>query len=889
MNGFDLKISGYEVRELIHESDRTLVYRGQKLDDRQSAILKLMRNEYPSFNELVQFRNQYAITKNLDIEGIVKPIALERYQNRYALIMEDFGGIALSVISHPSPVTRSSIAEFLNIAIQLADILHQLHQNHVIHKDIKPANILIHPETNQVKLIDFSISTLLPKETQTIQTPNVLEGTLAYISPEQTGRMNRGIDYRSDFYSLGVTFYELLTGKLPFESDDPLELIHAHIAKPPSPTLCLGARSHPPFSSPLSKGGMGGMPGSHRHSLLPTPLADIVMKLMAKNAEDRYQSGLGLKCDLEKCLSQWQETGKIEPFDLGERDLCDRFLIPDKLYGREQEVNALLAAFERVSGEGASGAREVSGANNLLTSPSSHAELFLVAGYSGVGKTAVVNEVHKPIVEKRGYFIKGKFDQFQRNIPFSAFVQAFRDLMGQLLGESDAQLQRWKDKILAALGDNGRVIIEVIPELERIIGEQPPVPELEGSAVQNRFNLLFEKFVRVFATREHPLVIFIDDLQWVDSASLSLLKLLMGEAKSQYLLAIGAYRDNEVFPAHPLMLTLKAIEKTTATLKQITLQPLEKSALNQWVADSLSCGLDLAQPLTDLIFQKTKGNPFFATQFLKGLHEDGLITFDGEARYWQCDIGRVRELSLTDDVVEFMTGRLQKLSRETRERLKLAACLGNQFDLETLAIASQQSPEETAASLWEALKEGLILPQSETYKFYQDSSTDVACNIPTSFLPHYKFLHDRVQQAAYALIPDDRKKRTHFAIGQLLLNNIAPSDRDVRIFDIVNHLNQGQEFIQDAEKRLQLVRLNLTAGQKAKQGTAYQAAFDYLSAGLALLPEQKWERHYELTLQEEALANELAAKFYWAWGREKMACTYMQEAYYGYSRWGAKA
>ena len=409
MNVTVLSLNDYEVCHLVHQSDRTLVYRGRSKKDSQPVAIKLMRNEYPSFNELVQFRNQYTIAKNLDIEGIIKPHVLERYENRYALIMEDFGGIALDEVmgnGRPLPLT---IPQFLPLAIQLAEILHHLHQNFVIHKDIKPANILIHPETQQVKLIDFSISSLLPKETQTIQTPNILEGTLAYISPEQTGRMNRGIDYRSDFYSLGVTFYELLNGKRPFESNDPLELVHCHIAK---------------IAPPLENEGN-----------IPKVIADIAMKLMAKNAEDRYQSALGLKYDLEKCLNLWQETGKLEQFELGERDICDRFLIPEKLYGREAEVQTLLDAFVRVS-QGKS-------------------EILLVAGYSGVGKTAVVNEVHKPIVEKRGYFIKGKYDQFQRNIPLTAFVQAFRDLMGQLLGESDAQLQRWQEKILTALGESG--------------------------------------------------------------------------------------------------------------------------------------------------------------------------------------------------------------------------------------------------------------------------------------------------------------------------------------------------------------------------------------------------------------------------------------------------
>jgi serine/threonine protein kinase len=410
--------------------------------DSLAVVIKLLASEYPSFNELLQFRNQYTISKNLDILGIIYPLSLEAYGNGYILVMADTGGISLREYIKNSIL---SLEEFLAVAIQLSDILHDLHQNRVIHKDIKPANILIHPETKQVQLIDFSIASLLPKETQEIKSPNGLEGTLAYISPEQTGRMNRGIDYRSDFYSLGVTFYELLTGELPFISDDPMELVHCHIAKTPT----RGKREE-----------------------IPQVLSDIVIKLMAKNAEDRYQNALGLRHDLETCLHQLKDTGKITYFAIGQRDLCDRFLIPEKLYGREVEVQMLLDAFDRVA-DGTS-------------------EMMLVAGFSGIGKTAVVNEVHKPITRQQGYFIKGKFDQFNRNIPFSAFVQALRDLMGQLLSESDTQLQTWKTKILAAVGDNGQVLIEVIPELEWVIGKQPIAPELSGSAAQNRFNIMFD-------------------------------------------------------------------------------------------------------------------------------------------------------------------------------------------------------------------------------------------------------------------------------------------------------------------------------------------------------------------------------------------------------------
>ena len=789
-----VSIPGYSINEQLYKSSRTLVYRATQEDDQKHVILKLLKNPYPSLNELLQFRNQYTITKSLNLPGVVKPLNLENEGNGYRLVMPDEGYISLEIFLH----LPLNLGEFLHIALQLTDILQGLFQNRVIHKDIKPANILIHPQTKQIKLIDFSIASLLPKEKQSIYNPNVLEGTLAYMSPEQTGRMNRGIDYRTDFYSLGVTFYELLTGELPFKSEDPMELVHCHIAKQP-----------PSFNS----------------KKIPQVLSDIVMKLVAKNAEERYQSVSGLKYDLEKCLHQWKETDIIESFEIARQDLCDRFLIPEKLYGRKHEVAQLLAAFERVS----KGSRE----------------LMLVVGFSGIGKTAVVNEVHKPIVRQRGYFIKGKFDQFNRNIPFSALVQALRDLMRQLLSESDVELEQWKNKTLDAVGQNGQVIIEVIPELEQIIGQQPPVPELSGTAAQNRFNLLFGKFIQVFTTKEHPLVIFLDDLQWADSASLNLMKLLMGEAESSYFLMIGAYRDNEVFPAHPLILTLDEIRKASEIINTITLAPLSQTNINYLVADSLNCDREVAQPLTELVYQKTKGNPFFTTQFLTGLYEDGLIKFNFEIGYWECDIIQVKELALTDDVVEFMTTQLQKLPIETQEILKLAACIGNQFDLATLSVVSEQSKKDAAAALWKALHSGLILPQSEVYKFYTNND-DISVNTGNSENAAYRFLHDRVQQASYSLIPEDQKQRTHLKIGRSLLGTTRTEDLETQIFNIVNQLNIGIDLIENKGERVELANLNLRAAQKAKKSVAYSATVEYLNIGIKLLECEDWNNEYEL-------------------------------------------
>jgi len=922
-------IPGYHILELIYKGSKTLVYRGICQTEQQSVIIKVLNKEYPTFSELVRFRNQYTITKNLNLPGIVQPKALVNYRNGFALVMEDFGGVSLLEYLRcsdessgdggdggdtPDAETRrrgdaetipnsQTTTEFLHIAIQIAQILGQLSQHCILHKDIKPQNILINPQTKQVKLIDFSIASLLPRENQFLQNPNVLEGTLAYLSPEQTGCMNRGIDYRSDFYSLGVTFYQMLTGQLPFSSSDAVELIYFHLAKQPTPPSQLNPE-------------------------IPQTLCEITLKLMAKTAEERYQTAFGLKYDLETCLRQWETTGTIASFELGMRDISERFVIPEKLYGREAEVAMLLAAFEQVisspvkylhfgsdkaegrrqRAEGKEQSCEVEGndkclaghditgnsslsnnhllstANNQQPTTNNKAQIILVAGFSGIGKTALVNEVHKPIVQQRGYFIKGKFEQFRRNIPFWAWLQAFQDLIEQLLSETVAQVEQWKSKILLALGENGQVIIDVIPELELLIGKQPPVPELSTTAAQSRFNLLFSKFIQVFPTPENPLVIFLDDLQWADSASLELMQLLMRETSGSLLL-IGAYRDNEVSPIHPLMLSLAQIRQTMesredgcAQIKQITLTPLSESALNCLIADTLSCPPERALPLSKLVYQKTKGNPFFGNQFLKSLHQEGLIWFDRSCRYWQCDLAKVKVLSVSDDVVEFMAAQLQKLPESTQEVLQLAACIGNQFNLSTLSIVKEKSQVETATQLWPALQAELVIPISDIYKFYQDKGQQESSQtsqfpsplggtqggFPNSQFPDYKFLHDRVQQAAYFLINSEQKPSTHLKIGQLLLNSTPKQQLEEKIFEIVNQMNVGVELIIDQAQRYELAQLNLVAGRKAKMATAFVAAFSYLTTGIGLLAADSWLSSYELTLalHEQAIeAAYLSGKF----------------------------
>jgi PAS domain S-box-containing protein len=620
--------------------------------------------------------------------------------------------------------------------------------------------------------------------------------------------MNRAIDYRTDFYSLGVTFYELLTGKLPFPTIDILELVHCHLAKPP-------------------------VPPHELDKTIPEAVSDIILKLMAKNAEDRYQSAWGIKTDLEQCAEQLAASGQVAPIQLGLQDVSDQFQIPQKLYGREAEIAALLAVFERVAG----------GDLESVPTPTS-SEMMLVSGYSGIGKSALVQELYKPITAKRGYFISGKFDQFQRNIPYSAIVDALRKLVQQLLGEPDEQVQEWRSRLLAALGSNGQLIINVIPDVELIIGKQLPVAEVGTTEAQNRFNLVFQQFIRVFCSKEHPLVIFLDDLQWIDSATLKLIELMLLDEQTQFLFLIGAYRDNEVSPTHPLVLTLEGLRKQGAVLHQIVLSPLTLESLSKLIAEALHRDAYTVLPLAEFVLRKTGGNPFFVGEFLRLLYSENLLRFDADRLSWQWNLDQIRALNITDNVVELLLNKLKKLPEVSRQLLQLAACIGAEFDLETLSFSAErnsegtvceQSPKTVFRNLLAAIQAGLIQPLSELDE--------------NLLVQDYRFSHDRVQQAAYALIDPSQKQIVHLQIGRNLLEKASPEQLNDRLFEIADHLNYGIELVSDQAERDEIAKLNLLAGQKAKAAIAYSVAAKYLAIGRAWLAPSSWQTDYTLTLE----------------------------------------
>jgi PAS domain S-box-containing protein len=768
-----VSIPGYTVTDVVSEEGGVGVYRAR--GDGGDVLLKIPRSD-PSFVSLVrQFQHEVGLKERLDSSWALRPLRLERSAETVALVFEEFSGQALDRLSFPLDPGR-----FLAIAIGIAKALVGLHRQNLIHKDLKPSNILVGSSTHDVRLTGFGIASVLPREQQALRAPALIEGTYAYMSPEQTGRMNRAIDYRTDFYSLGVTIYQMLTGVLPCEGHDPLEWVHCHIAREPkSPT--------------------------ELNSAVPQAVSDLVMKLLAKNAEDRYQSAEGLLVDLERCLAQWESGGTIGPFHLAERDRSEKFQVPQKLYGREREVSVLMQAYERVVSEGSS-------------------ELCLVSGYAGIGKTSVVHELYRPVVRDRGYFIEGKFDQYKRDIPYFAVAQAFRNLAQQILAESEERVDALKRRILEAVGLNGRLIVEFIPPVALIIGEQPPVVDLPAIESLRRFNTVFQRFVGAVATAVHPLVLFLDDLQWIDPASLKLIQHVITHPDTRHLLWIGAYRDNEVPPSHPLMRALGEIEKTPTLVQEVILSPLTTGHLNQLVSDALHCHESVTEALSHLVYEKTGGNPFFVSQFLTTLYQEGLISFDHGRGGWTWDVARIRAMGFSDNLVDLMLGKLKQLPPKTQEVLKLAACLGEKGEVRALSMVLERPESGTIRVLRPAIHEGLILIQDTTYAF----------------------LHDRVQQAAYQLIPESERQAVHLRIGRLILAQTPEEALSERVFDLVTHFNRASALLTSSTERDRVVRLNLLAGRKAKASLAFSAADAYLTSGIALLPPDPWESDYEL-------------------------------------------
>jgi PAS domain S-box-containing protein len=771
--------------ELVRRDAEFVLFRGlrngHEEGTRSSILVQVPVADRPSPATVRSLQEDYALRSELDPAYVVRSLWMVQDHGRPMMILEDPLGTPLDLLLNGA----MDIAQFLRLAIRVAAALGHVHNRGLVHKDIKPANILVNAARDQALLMGLGMASRLPRERQSGQPPEFLVGTLAYMAPEQTGRMNRSIDSRSDLYGLGVTFYEMLTGTVPFTASDPMELVHCHVARQPTP------------------------PGEKVNGV-PRAVSAIIMKLLAKTAEERYQTAAGVESDLRRCLTEWETHRCIDEFPLGEHDTPDRLLIPEKLYGREFEIDTLLAAFDRV----------VAGGN---------AELVLVSGYSGVGKSSVVNELHKSLVPPRGLFASGKFDQYKRDIPYATLAQAFQSLVQRLLGKSEADLASWRDALRDAVGANGRLIIDLVPELELILGHQPPAPDLAPQDARRRFQLTFRRFIGVFARPEHPLALFLDDLQWLDAATLDLLENLLTGSDLQHLMLIGAYRSNEVTSAHPLRQKLEAIETAGGKVVEITLASLAPEHLQQLISEALRCEAERAAPLARLVHEKTGGNPFFANRFIASLAEEGMLTFDHGAARWSWDLGRIQAKGYTDNLADLMVGKLTRLTAETQKAVQQLACVGNAAAVATLSLLYGTTESEIHSLLVEAVRSDLLERRKESYHF----------------------IHDRVQEAAYLLVPESVRPEAHLRIGRLLAANTPPEQQEEAIYEIVNQLNRGAPLMTSAQEREQLAELNLIAGKRAKASTAYDSALNYLVVGAALLPENCWERRYALVFATE--------------------------------------
>lgn len=789
-------IPGFILIKKLYENPKSVIFLATKESDQKKIVIKALKSQDPKHAAFL--KHEYSILHRINHQ----PYSPEVFQLNlqifpYFISMEYYEGSNLE--SQLSETETFNLISTLRIGMALADALGFIHSKGIIHKDINPQNILVNPSQTNIKIIDFGNSTLLNNEYQEVIYPEALEGSIAYISPEQTGRMNRTIDYRTDIYSAGVLLYEMLTGQPPFKSEDLMDLVYMHLANPVTPI-------------------------NEMKQEIPQTVSAIVLKCLEKEPEKRYFSAYGLKNDLSECLSQLYEQKTIHNFLPGYRDSYERFQIPQKLYGREYEIGVLLEEFEKIVHQ---------------------TSILFVSGFAGIGKSSLVLELQKPIAKKKGYFIKGKFEQFKKDVPLNGFIQAFQNLVHQLLTENIRQLEFWKFQILKMIGDNGQILIEMIPELEQIIGPQPLVSKVEFYESENRFYHVFLNFIKVFLTPDHPLVLFLDDLQWADYSSLKLLFVLSTEPNFKNLYIIGAFRSNEIENNQLFFETINKINKEGKEIETLEIGPLSYDAINEFIEDLLHTRDNSTQELTKVIYDKTRGNPFFLNHFLNDLYNQKLLTFNSYSQKWNYELPIIDALNVDDNVSILIEKEMLKSSLQTQETLKIASAIGNIFDINTLSLVTEMDTENLAKCLWEALQSEFIMALQPTY------SLEIICSaqsIPDQDVLRYKFQHDRVQQAAYNLIPENQKDDLHLKIGKILLTQLDQKQKEENLIQIVNQLNKGNINKLTDEEKIHFAELNQQAGQKAIKSIAYPAAEKYFSQGIKLLPDDKWKRFYDLTL-----------------------------------------
>lgn len=765
----------YKDQQLLTESKYIKIFRATRISDNKTIILKSLKIDFAAPKQMEKLQHEYDILTKLSSPWVIKPIDIDK--KNFIIILEDLNGCSLlEKIPNLDDFELS-----LKLAIELARGLGDIHHQRVIHKDINPQNILVYDSFN-IKYIDFGISSLLSKETQQIANISAIEGTLAYISPEQTGRINHALDYRSDIYSLGVTLYHLFTKQLPFNDQNPLDLIHAHIAREP-------------------------VPPHHINPKIPVVLSNIIMKCISKTPEKRYRGAFGLKADLTKCLNQLVYFKQIEIFELAEDDVLDHFELPSKLYGRTQEIKLVQEMYERIS--------------------RGKTEVLLLQGAGGIGKTSLINEIEKSVIMQNGRFVKGEFAQFKKHIPFHGVIEILKKLVAELLLTDEATLSTWRSKILTAVGDTGQLLIDIVPQIKLIIGEQPPLPKVGPEEILYRFNYSLANFLEVFLSKNKSLVICLENIQWADEYSLKFFEYFLSSVHRGYFLFVVSYRESEITPIHPFSSLLEHLRKLSLPISTLMVEPLKPEIIEELIHDSFKTESNTTKLLAELTYKKTQGNPFFLGRFLKLLYQDGLFEFDPILGRWNPQLEKISTLEISDNVAEILSQKINTLEQKTQELLKIGAAIGHAFDLDFPASLQNISKEDADKLMFSALEEELVS------KYTQENGKII-----------YSFVHDRVQQAANSLIKAEEKSKLHFAIAKKLLEITPHENISDKIIDIVDHFNEGIEHVtEDKEKEL-VCEYNFLAGERAKNSAEFSSALNYFHNSLKFLKEHDWENKY---------------------------------------------
>lgn len=778
------KIFNFTIKEKLYDGLTTKIYKVVKPENNEQFIVKMLKSHYPDIKNITKFKHEYKIAKNLDFDGILMPYELKRHDNNIALIMEYFDGESLKSYIKDGPL---ELDEFLTISIALSDILYQFQRKNIIHKDIKPSNILFNKDTKEVKITGFGIATATPRY-KLHDKIELIEGTLAYISPEQTGRINSLVDWRTDFYSLGVTLYEIITGKLPIDNCDPIELIHSLLSKAP-------------------------IPACEVNSAVPKTVSKIIKKLLSKNPGDRYQNANALKMDFERCLREYKSHGTISDFPIAQNDISEKFYIPQIAYGRDEEIEYILREYKLLK--------------------KNYKSFIGISAPQGLGKTFLIQSLCKKAADE-GYFLSGTFADMANNIPYSTFIDAIKRFVKHIANKNISVVEKWIRHIIKIIKGNELILFH-IPELEELIQDKYDY-DCTKKTSQKQLQFVIRDILCSIAAYDFPILLFLDDLHHADLLSLQLIQLIL-DSDEGTILIVGAYRSNEIHENHILTQKLEKM-KEEHHIPIIQLFPIKIYDIICMLSAIFSSTNEKVTSLAKVIFDKTQGNPFFIRHFLEKLYNEDVFEFTlGE---WNWDINKVQEKEITDDILEFTISKLKNLKKNAQKVLQLASCIGETFDLEMVSILSGFSEPKVAMILDEAVTEGLVLPLGDLSSFFHEYNEEISKKFYINKMGlSYKFFHNRIKEAAYSLLIKESKDEKHLEVGKILLERKKEGQDNV--FKVLEQLNNVQHLLADHEK-IELACLNLEAAKRSRGADNIQAALKYIEFSEQLIPSHYWDK-----------------------------------------------